>query len=663
MKQLFVLAFLLFTLSLFSQYNMKYGKISPDDLEMAVYNADPHAAAVVLGEKMSVQFQFKAGSPVLTYYYHVRIKILDKRGFDQADIKIPYYNYRRGERMAKVKAQTINLDANGKIVKTEVDKTSIFDEKRNDYVTYTKFSFPAVEVGSILEFQYEKHSNYYNSVNDYYFQRDIPVRWSKYVVDVPAFFVYRQDVQGQHPFSLRQENDIDLTLGGGIGSIDGTEYVWAMEQIPALEEEPFITSMSDYYAAVRLRLASYEPDFALHEKYISSWPALNNRYYKEIAARTYLRKKSTRDSWAEAEELLKDVNNDLEIISILYDFVQQKIEWNGMKKIAPDKSLEKSFYEGEGSNSEINLTLLGLLRKAGLEAYPLLISTRDNNKPMSLLPYLWQFNQTLVVVKVGEKDYFLDASHQHYPMEVLHPNNLNLEGWMIKNEKEGRWILLPTFHAQSVMMPTLNIDQEGEVSGTVKSSYKTYPALTARILLNTEGETAYLQSAWLDDLLDAELSNLTFENLEDNKKPLLESVDISTSDIVQNAGDLMYISPFLKSIFLENPFQVENRAIPVDMEYGIYEQYILKLNIPEKYVVEELPEAAKFVLPENAGSFSYRIAQSGNTITLICKTKVNQTFYTPEQYPALRAFYDVVANKQNEQIVLKKIQPLPLSNE
>lgn len=651
----FLMIFLVtMTTFVFAQKDMKYGKIDKADLSMTTYKADPEASAVVLGETMSVKFTLTSDNePRLTYYYHVRIKILDKKGFEEADIQIPYYAYERGEKINKIKAQTINWK-DGKEVTTSVSKKEIFDEKKSDFISLKKISFPAVEVGSILELRYEMDSDYYLSIDDYFFQRGIPVRWSTYNVKVPEMFVYRYDTQGKHPFSVEDQKSVSLLLGGNVGDILGTNYRWEMKDIPALKKEPYITSMKDYYSGVRMRLASYEPKFGQHEKFISTWPAMNNLYYKKIAKKTYLKGNSSAKAW-EASESLVAGKEPLEKVQILYQFVQDNLSWNGNEEINPDRNLDYAFEDKKGTNTEINLTLLALLKNAGIEAYPLLISTRDHFKPMNFLPYLYQFNHTLVLAVIDEKPYYLDASHKGYPMSVLHPNNLNLEGWLVIGEDEGRWVSIEATKSKKTIAPSLSLAEDGTVSGQLLTRTSGYPALDCRMAVSKLGEDDYLEKAYKTDLPNTDFENLSFDKLEDKNAKLQETVDINSTDLAQAAGDMIYLNPVLQATFSENPFRTESRIIPVDMEHGMNEQYVMSMTIPENYMVEELPEPIKMSLPNNGASYAFNSSVlADGKVQIIVKTKINQTYYMPEEYAALRNFFDLIINKQNEQIVLKK---------
>ena len=71
-------------------------------------------------------------------------------------------------------------------------------------------------------------------------------------------------------------------------------------------------------------------------------------------------------------------------------------------------------------------------------------------------------------------------------------------------------------------------------------------------------------------------------------------------------------------------------------------------------LLEELPKSAKLNLPGEAGTFTYIIDQKDGQITLNCPTQLNQLHWSPEEYPTLHDFFRAVAEKQGEQIVLRK---------
>ena len=119
-------------------------------------------------------------------------------------------------------------------------------------------------------------------------------------------------------------------------------------------------------------------------------------------------------------------------------------------------------------------------------------------------------------------------------------------------------------------------------------------------------------------------------------------------------GDMIYLNPFLYSKQAENPFKLEKREYPVDFGYSFDKLYMIKIIIPEGYVIEEMPKAKMFMLPNNASKYSYNAVQTGNMITIISNLQINNSLFTQAEYPNLREFFNQVVAKQAEQIVLKK---------
>jgi hypothetical protein len=60
-------------------------------------------------------------------------------------------------------------------------------------------------------------------------------------------------------------------------------------------------------------------------------------------------------------------------------------------------------------------------------------------------------------------------------------------------------------------------------------------------------------------------------------------------------------------------------------------------------------------LDENESAFfEYRISHSASIISLRSRLKISRTLYANEEYENLREFFNMIVNKQNEQIVFKK---------
>src|SRR5688572_22273348 len=95
------------------QPKIKFGQPIQTDLEMAKYERDTSAAAVILYKKG----YFKADD--LTFHVHVRVKVLKSTGLEHANFTLQVPS------KSSIDGRTYNLE-NGAIVTTKLEKTNVF---------------------------------------------------------------------------------------------------------------------------------------------------------------------------------------------------------------------------------------------------------------------------------------------------------------------------------------------------------------------------------------------------------------------------------------------------------------------------------------------------------------------------------------------------------
>ena len=155
---------------------VKYGKVSPDDFTINSSVVDNSTEAVVVSDIGSSEFVGNMKSSFsIVFTRSNRILIIDKKGIDAATVEIPLYVASSGEeKLLNLKARTYNLE-NGKIIEADLDKESVFKEKRNKNLLITKFTMPAVKPGSIIEYSYTIHSDFIFNLQSWESRENIPV--------------------------------------------------------------------------------------------------------------------------------------------------------------------------------------------------------------------------------------------------------------------------------------------------------------------------------------------------------------------------------------------------------------------------------------------------------------------------------------------------------
>src|SRR5215813_9155251 len=103
------------------------------------------------------------------------------------------------------------------------------------------------------------------------------------------------------------------------------------------------------------------------------------------------------------------------------------------------------------------------------------------------------------------------------------------------------------------------------------------------------------------------ISDIAIDSLDKYDDPIAIKYNF---EIKSDKEDILYISPMFGEGYKENPFKSEERFYPVEMPYTVDETYLLQLEVPKDYVVDELPKQVILKLNENDdGMFEYRISE------------------------------------------------------
>ena len=120
------------------------------------------------------------------------------------------------------------------------------------------------------------------------------------------------------------------------------------------------------------------------------------------------------------------------------------------------------------------------------------------------------------------------------------------------------------------------------------------------------------------------------------------------------AGGLEYIRPVLSGFHSTSAFRKEERELPVDFPYPESLTYSFRLDIPDGYAVEELPERTVKNFPTIGGRIQFIAQQVGNTVSVVYRVNLDQMLVLPDHYADLRLFWETAVGLEKSTIVLKK---------
>lgn len=633
--------------TVFSQKDpIKWGKVPAEDLAMKTYEADPTASAVVLCDYGKIRFKYDHAGSGYIFTRHKRVKVLSRSGFDQADVVVPFTTE---QSFSNFKAQIFAPDG----TKVELDRKDFFEENVNKFWNRMRFAFPNVKEGSVLEFRYSVKSNSLFNLREWFFQEDVPIRRSELRYEMLSYFNYSTVMRGGLIPTVNESESGSETLQGGV-NVPTVLKRWVVENAPAIEQEPFMPCLDDYRSKMTFQLLSV--DIPNRPFKVYEWPRIVKILQgSEYFGRQYLKKGASKKVTEAAQPALLAASTPLEKAQAAYDFVNEKVSWNGYYWYDTFGDLNKVLETGEGYSAELNLMVLALLRSQDIKAFPVVISTRSHGKPNPYYPLLSQFNHTVVKAYIDEKEYWIDAGDPLRPFGLLRKESLNGPGLLI-NDEEGvfNWEEIKPKKVTEVIYTTAEIDETGALKAHITCSNSAYGALSERKACGKSNGKTLWQNRFVERYPEAQLEEVKMENQNKLDQKFKNEIDVNLPGAGMVSGDMIYVSPTVYTKYAENPLKLEERTLPIEFAYPFTEQLITNLAIPEGYAVEGLPEGIRVSLPEKAGSFSYRVSESNGKIQVTSKMSIAKTFFLPEEYAGLRNFFSLVEEKMGEQIVLKK---------
>lgn len=641
------------TIQLFAQNEpMIWGEVPPEDLSMTAYSADPDANAVVLGDYGYLIKELEESKLLFRFQRHRRIKVLNAAAFDQSAIDISYHSGTSSpEHLSYLQVQTF-LPNGEKITAKGKDFTDQIEEDAN--MTTRSFSFPEIQDGAILEYRYEIVTSDIGASRYWYFQGDLPVRTSELSIEVPNWFRYEYLFQGSGDLLVSEEDEksIDVRINT-ITKIRTKKY--RMENIPVIKTEPLIANINDHRSRILFQLKEIRFPNKTTRPYMSTWADLSKKLLMNPQFGLQLNDPLMHNTLfnTETNAIIDSNVSKEEKAEQLYRYLVQNIAWNQKYSIYSPVSLNESFLLKKANSGELNMMLTILLRKAGITANPIVISTRSNGQMIRFFSVESQFNHILVQAKLDDKNILMDISDPLCPINFPRKDALNKAGWLV-SKKNSRWVNIDIPYSTDTYFSSLSLNENGDLSGKIKGDIKGYPTITHRKEAQETPDKKIFNTKWMSKYPDIKIDSLMLSNVDAPSKPFQVSMNCNIPNAATKSGDQLSLKPLLFSNILENPLTEMERMYAVNLPYPIKEKHIMNLSIPTGYIVEKLPEEFHLVLPNDGAQFHYLIKQKGDAIQVVSRITIQQTRYQPTEYLQIKNFFDQIIEKQKDAIILKQ---------
>jgi hypothetical protein len=574
---------------------------------------------------------------------YLRIKILTEEGRKYGDVEIPFFKDR--EDIKNLHARTIRPDGSIVTFEGKPFEKSIIKARGVKYLAKT-FTFPDVQVGSVLEYYYTV------AFTD---QLLYDSRW-----------ILSQDLfTKQAVFSLRPYGGLSLRWSWqGLPPDNqpqmGSDHMVHLvaRDIPAFQAEDFMPPEDEMKAHVNFIYEdSSEKDI---EKY---WKEFGKK--RNEALESFIGKHKAMES-AVSQIVSPNDPPDTKLRKIytrVQNFrntsfeVQKTDQEIKRQKEKSSENVEEIWKRGYADGQSLTWLFLALSRAAGFEAYGCWVSPRNDYffHPGTVEGY--KLNANVVLVKVSGKDMYFDPGGKFVPFGLLDWSETGVAGRKLDKDG-GSWIqtTLPTSSQSRVQHEAhFKLDDTGELEGTVKVTYTGLEAAYHR----TEERAAddvqrkkYIE----DDLrtrvpatIEVELKNKPDWNSAE--APLVAEFDVKVPGWVAGAGKRALFPVGLFSASEKGLFDRERRVHPIYMSYPNEQVDDVAVQLPLGWSVSSVPKP--FKQDGHVVVYELSIADGKSEVHISRRLSTDITLLEQKYYTALRNFYQGVRTQDEGQIVLQ----------
>jgi transglutaminase-like putative cysteine protease len=616
--------------------------ISPDELKMMSVPEAPGAPAVILYREVNRDDNAKTGNE----QNYIRIKILTEEGRKYGDVEIPYF--REQGNIVGLRARTIRPDGSIATFDGRAYDKTIVKARGVRYLAKT-FTLPDVQIGSIIEYRYveDMEENYvYNS------------RWilSNELFTKQAKFSLKPNSQ----FALRWSWPVGLPVGTQPPKQEPSTGVVKMQSanIPAFQIEDYMPPENELKFRVDFEYSDQNSDSRPDKFWKAHGKSLNGQVEGFLGKRKELEQSvaqiaSPSDSpEVKAQKIYARVQQ-LKNTSYAVEKTDQEQKREQAKKIKNAVDMLKA---GSGDGRDITWVYLALVRAAGIEAYPVWVSSRSeyffNPKTMSAN----ELNSNVVLLKLNGKDVYCDPGTAFVPFGFLPWNETAVAG--LKLDKDGgSWITtaLPQSSESAIERKAdLKMSDDGTLSGKVTVTFTGLEALWRRIEERNEDEAE--RKRFMEDQLreyvpvgiDVELTNEP--DWASSAPTLVAMYDLKVPGWASAAGHRALVPVGIFSASEKGLFAHADRIHPIYFHFPYEKKDEVTIELPLNWKVTTVPKEKN--QDSRAVVYDLKVEDENGILHLTRLLRSDLLVLDQTKYPSLRGFYQVVRTGDEQTIVV-----------
>lgn len=436
---------------------------------MTTYAPDPDAEAVVLCRLTDVEYSVQTDGYLVDYHEKIRIKVLKPEGAKYAQVTIPYYvvpqdkdklytsqmalrpqhidingavTYDEGasrsistniatnyihESIEEVKATAYNMEGS-KTTKSKF-KGEVALEQLDDETWQARFTIPDVRQGTVIEYEYTRHSELFYRLHDWQAQQEIPVAYARLTVTIPRHLLFNFEQHGSQQLVAKQESSsmIYKLVSDPLAApttVMAYRYIFTGQDLKGAPSDPNVC-LADYFTGVTAEVSSFGLRSTPPADYANTWEHVDQVLMADDNLGKMIEDHSPLREQLQAENI-QTIANEQERAAAVCRLVFSHVKWNG-KYAMWARNAQETLQQGGGNSADINMLLMQTLREAGLKVNPVVMRPRNLGALPLTFPTISKLTNYVVGVKTRNAGtVYVDASSPEGKLNTL-PEQLQVE--------------------------------------------------------------------------------------------------------------------------------------------------------------------------------------------------------------------------------------------
>ena len=520
-----------------------------------------------------------------------------------------------------------------------ISNFSLYEDDR------VKFFMPAqVNYPYTVEYEYELRSK-----QSMYFPTWLPVdQMGTSVENSSLQFICPADYNLRHK-ELNYPGKAEEATSGNVKT-----YKWEVKNLKSIKDEPYSPDYEEYLTGVKLAPQKFA--FKNLKGAFDNWQEYGTWISNNLLKG---RDKLSEDTKNYILNLVNNIQHPKEKARKIYEYMQNKTRYISVQigiggyQPYPASEVDRLGY---GDCKGLVNYMHALLQVAGIESYYTLVYAGNFKRDITTDFVSIQGNHVILCLPFKNDTTWLECTDKFAPFGFL--SDFTDDRTVIACTPEGGKIMrTPKLNSEDnrqIRKANFKIEKDGSISGSVNTVFEG-SQYDNRIQLINESYTEQLKKLpEFYPLPNLQIASLKFRQEKGAKPSTNEDLEITSYGYcsLNNGNLLLSLNRLNKSSGA--PKEVRNRANPVFINRGYYDEDLIVYELPAGFKANAAPEKRSVETP--FGQYSFEVTINGNKVEYLRKMHLREGRFNAEEYQTLVEFFQKVADLDTIQLEIEKSQ-------